>query len=173
MFLSSSRKTSCAISSASPRSPVMRQASENTIDWCSSTSFSKSGCQSRAIESLLPLYPQESARRDAKDTRSGRKSSEAEAIDGRLEEIRNAVKGDACGSSLVGREHGGGGDGAGAVLVVELIHCGEQARATLRVLKAVEEIQGVKTIGNETVELHSDVIRLVELRLRRAAGPEA
>ncbi len=40
-----SRKTSCAISSARPRSPVMRQASENTMDWCSSTSCSKSGCQ--------------------------------------------------------------------------------------------------------------------------------
>ena len=47
--LSNSRKTSCAISSASPRSPVMRQASEKTIDWCSSTSCSKSGCQSWAI----------------------------------------------------------------------------------------------------------------------------
>src|SRR5271165_4767463 len=47
-------KTSCASSSANPRSPVIRRASEKTIDWCSSTSCSNSGRQLN--RSLMRLY---------------------------------------------------------------------------------------------------------------------
>jgi hypothetical protein len=70
---SSSRNTSCAISSARPRSPVIRAASENTMDWCSSTSCSKSGCQSWAISFAATLLSAKIRARGCREYAIGQK----------------------------------------------------------------------------------------------------
>jgi hypothetical protein len=88
-------------------------------------------------------------------------------------EIGNAVEGDAGGGGFKGSEHGGGGEGAGAVFVVQLVHGGEQTGAALGIVERIEEIEGVKAVGNEVVELHADEVGLVVFRARGAIGPEA
>ena len=45
-----------------------------------------------------------------------------------LEQLRNGVEGDACGRGAEGGEHGGGGQCAQAVLVIERVHGSQEAR---------------------------------------------
>ena len=64
------------------------------------------------------------------------------------EQVWNAVKGDAGGGGFPGGEHGGGGEGAHAVFVVDLVHGGEEAGAALLFFQAVEEGEGVQAVGD-------------------------
>lgn len=73
------------------------------------------------------------------------------------------MEGDAGGGGFVGGEHGGGGQGCGAVFLVELVHGLHEAGAGLRVLERVEEVEGVEAVGDEVVEMDADKVGLGEV----------
>src|ERR1017187_6035617 len=88
----------------------------------------------------------------------------------RLEQVGDAVEGNAGGCGFVGGEHGCGSQGAHTVFLVELIHCGEKAGATARVVEAVEEVERVEAFGNQAVEMDADEVGLVVFGAGAADG---
>src|SRR5579875_3222483 len=92
--------------------------------------------------------------------RAGRSGAAPEsssfAVKNALKQLRDAVEGDARGRGLVGGQHCGRGKGVHAVLVVQGIHGGEQARAALVVFERVEKVERVQAVGNKIVEVHPD-----------------
>jgi CO dehydrogenase/acetyl-CoA synthase gamma subunit (corrinoid Fe-S protein) len=56
----------------------MRHASEKTIDWCSSTSCSKSGCQSWAMGFASTLLSAKMAARGCRELRTGAKKEKVQ-----------------------------------------------------------------------------------------------
>jgi len=72
------------------------------------------------------------------------------------------VEGDAGGGGFVGGEHGGGGQGAHAVFLVELIHGGEETGAALLAVEGVEEAEGVEAVGDKCAKVNADEEWVIE-----------
>jgi len=89
-----------------------------------------------------------------------------------LEQVWDAVEGDSRWGSLVCGEHGCRGQSAHAVFLIELVHGFEQTGAALRVVEPVEEIEGVQTVGDESVEIYANKVWLVVSGATGAVGPE-
>ena len=87
------------------------------------------------------------------------------------EQLGNGVEGDARGRGFEGGEHGGRGQRAQAVLVVQRVHGCQQARAVLLALRPVEEVERVQTVGDEAVEMHADEVGLLVVAGPRGAMP--
>ena len=81
------------------------------------------------------------------------------------------MKGDARGGGLEGGQHGGRGQRAQAVLVVDRVHRGQQARAVLLLLRSIKEVQRMQSSGHQAVQMHADEVRTLELLAGRAGFP--
>src|SRR5947208_527618 len=111
------------------------------MDWCWSTSCSKSGCHPWAISGRFYLLIRTETRGGMQKLTFGSKKCS--------KQFGNGVERDARRCGFVGREHGGGRQRAHAVLLVKRIHGGQQLRPALLALHGVEQAHSVQMIGHE------------------------
>ena len=90
-----------------------------------------------------------------------------------LEQVRNAVEGDARGRGLEGLEHGGRSQGVHAVFVVQRVHGFQQPDTVLLLFAAFKEIERVQPVRHQAAQLDADEVRVFVLFAGRLLLPES